>query len=50
MDFSALWRELDRSDQLEIRIARRLILDHIPFYLRQLSVKSQPIEAAAGHL
>ena len=45
VDFSALWRELDRSDQLEIRIARRLILDHIPFYLRQLSVKSQPIEA-----
>ena len=44
VDFSALWRELDRSDQLEIRIARRLILDHIPFYLRQLSVKSQPIE------
>ena len=44
VDFNALWRELDRSDQLEIGIARRLILDHIPFYLRQLSVKSHRIE------
>ena len=43
-DFSALWRELDQSDQLEIGIARRLILDHIPFYLGQLSVKSPQIE------
>lgn len=43
-DFDSLWKELDRSDQLEIGIARRLILDHIPFYLRQLSVKSNRIE------
>jgi len=43
-DLGSLWRELDRSDQLEIGIARRLILDHIPFYLRQLSVKSKRIE------
>ena len=43
-DFGVLWRELDRSDQLEIDIARRLILDHIPFYLRQLSVKCEGIE------
>ena len=43
-DFDLLWKELDRSDQLEIGIARRLILDHIPFYLRQLSVKSERIE------
>lgn len=42
-DFSALWRELARSDQLEIGIARRLILDHIPFYLRQLSVNGEKI-------
>ena len=40
-DFNALWRELARSDQLEIGIARRLILDHIPFYLRQLSVNGE---------
>ena len=43
-DFSALWQALDRSDQLDIGIARRLILDHVPFYLRQLSVKSDDIE------
>ena len=44
VDLSPLWRELDRSDQLEIGIARRLILDHVPFYLRQLSVRNEPIE------
>ena len=43
-DFGSLWKELDRSDQLEIGIARRMILDHIPFYLRQLSVQSEPIK------
>ena len=43
-DFAALWQALNRSDQLDIRIARRLILDHVPFYLRQLSVKSDGIE------
>ena len=43
-DLSVLWAELNRTDQLEIGIARRLILDHIPFYLRQLSVKCEPIE------
>ena len=43
-DFSALWHELGQSDQLEIGIARRLILDHIPFYLRQLSIKDKRIQ------
>lgn len=43
-DFSALWETLDRSDQLDIGIARRLILDHLPFYLRQLSVTCDGIE------
>ena len=43
-DFGALWQELDRSDQLEIGVARRLILDHLPFYLRQLSVECEGIE------
>ena len=43
-DFGVLWNELNQSDQLEIEIARRLILDHIPFYLRQLSVRCEPIE------
>ena len=43
-DFGTLWQEMDQSDQLEIGIARRLILDHIPIYLRQLSVKGERIE------
>ena len=42
-DFGLLWQELAKSDQLEIEIARRLILDHIPFYLKQLSVQSEGI-------
>ena len=42
-DFGSLWQEMAKSDQLEIGIARRLILDHIPFYLRQLSVKRKRI-------
>lgn len=42
-DFGSLWQELAESDQLEIGIARRLILDHIPFYLKQLPVQSEGI-------
>ena len=45
VDFSSLWSELDRSDQLEISVARRLILEHIPFYLKQLSIRCKRIEA-----
>ncbi len=44
VDFGGLWKELDQSDQLEIGTARRLILEHIPFYLRQLSVRHESIE------
>lgn len=36
-DLSVLWKELEKSDQLEIEVARRLILNHLPFYLRQLN-------------
>ena len=43
-DFTSLWRELDQSDQLEIGIARRLILDHVPFYLRQLPLPCRRIK------
>ena len=43
VNFDSLWQELAKSDQLEIEIARRLILDHIPFYLKQLSVKCERI-------
>jgi len=38
VDLSRLWEELDRSEQLDIRIAQQLVLNHIPFYLRQLGV------------
>ena len=43
-DFGTLWQELEKSDQLAVGVARRLILDHLPLYLRQLSVKSARIE------
>lgn len=32
-----LWQELEKSDQLSIGIARNMILNHLPFYLRQLN-------------
>ncbi len=35
-DLSYLWKELDQSEQLDIRVAQQLILDSLPFYLRQL--------------
>ena len=44
VNFDNLWRELDQSHQLEIEVARRLILNHIPFYLRQLTVRCETIE------
>ena len=47
-DLSSLWQELTKSDQLEIGVARRLILDHLPFYLRQLSVRSDGIARRLG--
>jgi hypothetical protein len=37
-DLSTLWEELDKSEQLDIRIAQQLVLNHLPFYLRQLGV------------
>ena len=41
-DLGRLWEELDRSEQLDIRIAQQLVLNHIPFYLRQLGVHKHP--------
>lgn len=37
-DLSNLWEELDKSEQLDIRIAQQLVLNHLPFYIRQLGV------------
>lgn len=45
-DFEPLWRELDRSDQLEIGVARRLILDHIEVYLKPLSTGNAELKRA----
>ncbi len=36
VDLEPLWQELEKSDQLQIDVARGMILDHLPFYLRQL--------------
>lgn len=41
-DLTRLWEQLDRSEQLDISIAQQLVLDHIPFYLRQLKVHKHP--------
>ncbi|EJM18904.1 hypothetical protein PMI21_01875 [Pseudomonas sp. GM18] len=45
-NLGSLWQQLDRTDQLEIGLARRLILDSLHFYLRQLSVGSEVIKKA----
>lgn len=41
-DLGNLWEKLDQSDQLDIRVAQQLILEHIPFYLRQLGMHKHP--------
>jgi len=41
-DLSPLWEELDRSEQLDIRIAEQLVLNHVPFYMRLLGVQKHP--------
>ncbi|WP_201095975.1 hypothetical protein [Thiocystis minor] len=44
IDFSGLWKELDRSDQLEIGAAKNLIRESLPFYLRQLSLDDSSLK------
>jgi hypothetical protein len=39
-DFGALWQELENTRQLDIATARRMILDNVPFYLGQLSIRN----------
>ncbi len=41
-DLTRLWEELDRSEQLDIRIAQQLVLNHIPFYMRLLGIHKHP--------
>lgn len=45
-DLDGLWRELDRSDQLEIGVARGLILHHIEVYLKPLSSSNAELKGA----
>ncbi len=45
-DLSSLWGELDKSDQVDIELARTLVLDNVPFYLRQLKAhKNNELES-----
>jgi len=47
IDLTSLWDELNKSEQLGIRIALRLVMKHIPFYLDQLGVhKHQSLRKA----
>jgi len=36
INLDVLWDELDKSDQVDIELAKSLILQNIPFYLKQL--------------
>ncbi|MCG3777273.1 MAG: hypothetical protein JW395_4151 [Nitrospira sp.] len=46
-DLGELWSELSESEQLDIGVARNLLLDQATFYLRQLGVQRyEPIAAA----
>ncbi|CAG1064740.1 hypothetical protein BAC1_00305 [uncultured bacterium] len=40
-----LWQEIDQTDQLQIDVVRGMILDHLPYSLRQLNAhnKSEPL-------
>jgi hypothetical protein len=41
-ELETLWSELAKTGQLEIDVARRLILESAPMYLRQLAVNRNP--------
>ena len=44
INLDVLWNELDKSDQVDIELAKSLILQNIPFYLKQLGAhKSRTI-------
>ncbi len=45
-DLSRLWKQLDRSNQLEIDVARNMILEFLPWYLRQLSLEGAELKKA----
>ncbi|MDZ4818227.1 MAG: hypothetical protein SGJ20_04555, partial [Planctomycetota bacterium] len=41
INLDALWKTLEKSDQLEIEVARALLLENLPFYLRQLGAHNR---------
>ena len=45
-DLSRLWKRLDRSNQLEIDVARNMILGFLPWYLRQISLEGDVLKDA----
>ena len=42
-DLTELWDELNKSEQLDVRTALRLVMKHIPFYLDQLGVNKNKL-------
>ena len=46
-NLTSLWDDLNKSEQLDVRIALRLVMKHIPFYLDQLGVHKHPLIAEA---
>ncbi|MDA3835575.1 MAG: hypothetical protein PF495_19560, partial [Spirochaetales bacterium] len=46
-DLTSLWDDLSKSEQLDVRIALRLVMKHIPFYLDQLGVHKHQLIAKA---
>jgi hypothetical protein len=46
-DFTAVWAGLEQSNQLELMVARALILDHLPFVLRdQIGAQKRSVDLA----
>ncbi len=45
-DFQVLWQDLSRSDQVQVRVALRLILDHALLYLRQFPTDQSNLKTA----
>jgi hypothetical protein len=41
-DLSALWARLDRTEQLHLETAEKLILEYLPFYLGQIRPRGVP--------
>ena len=41
-NLDALWNELNKSDQVDIELAKALILDHVPVHLKYLGAHKHP--------